>query len=147
MNVKFVEEHHHVSADERHVQIARARTIGIEWLVGHPFVSRNGAAAEDHVHTGWRRVAKHLHEFLEASPVATEGEPDDAFPNRVLTFRRISQSSSLLEIAAEELERPRPRVLGRGEVRLLLGFVALRLRIVLRAEEAVDGTLIVDTEI
>src|SRR5438309_20137 len=52
-------------------------------------------------------------------------------------------SSGLLQIAAQEVEGPWPRVLGRGQIRLLLSLVALRLWVVLCAKESMDRARIV----
>src|SRR5829696_7436829 len=83
-NVEVAVQRDHVAAHERHVEIAGARSVGVERLVGMPFVSRDGAAAEDHLHTGRRRLVQHAHELVVSPWVAAESEAGDALADGVL---------------------------------------------------------------
>ncbi len=83
-DVEFTKEHHHVAPHESHVEIARSRAVGVEWLVRPVLVTRYRASPENHIDSSWRRPGDLMYEFLELRGVSPESEPRHPLPDLAL---------------------------------------------------------------
>src|SRR6185369_2297001 len=65
---------------EREIEIARARTVGVERRAVFPPVPGDGTPAQNDSRAGRNHLVDRSAELLEARSVSAESEPDDVFP-------------------------------------------------------------------
>src|ERR1051325_10732364 len=85
-NVKFAEQRDHAAADESHVHIAGARSLGIERLVRSELVSGYRSAAQNDFRSRRCRFPQHLDEFFVTPSVTSKDEAGHPLPDFTLAL-------------------------------------------------------------
>src|SRR5438876_6131146 len=85
-NMEFAEQHDHVTAYERDIEIARSRSVMVERLVRSKLVPRYRAPAENYFNAIWCCLAQDANEFIVALGVVGERELSHAFADCALAF-------------------------------------------------------------
>src|SRR5438132_14275648 len=75
-----LEESERGIADQREIQVARARSVGVERLSVLPSPARDGAAPQDHGRAGRHDVVDRFAKLLEEVGPAAERQPDHVRP-------------------------------------------------------------------